>query len=265
MKFIDKYHAALSRCNNSKLCIGLDTDANLLPNKFAPDSDSVIEFNKQVIENTYSQCIAYKINFAFYEALGMRGFQAILSAKHYIPEHIISIADAKRGDIGNTSSQYAEAVLGQLDFDSITVAPYMGVDSIKPFFDYKNKSVFVLALTSNLGSNDFQRLLVEGKPMYKIVIEKFLNAFGDGGEIGFVVGATHPEELAEIRELVGMNVPLLIPGVGSQGGSAQETILANKSGVAFVNVSRGICGQTREDDYISVIKSKAEEYSKSLV
>jgi orotidine-5'-phosphate decarboxylase len=182
----------------------------------------------------------------------------------HIPDGVITIGDAKRGDIGNTAQRYADATLGLLGLDAVTVNPYMGMDTLEPFFGYEGRCVFVLALTSNPGSADFQRLDVGGVPLYRRVIDTCMERFGDTGSLGFVVGATHPEELEEIRSRIGSEIPLLIPGIGTQGGDAAATIRANNGGIAFINVSRAIAGAGKGEDFAEKARQAAQRFVEEL-
>ena len=235
------YKKAINIIKNKKslLCVGLDSDISKIPhNLFSPDINGLYDFNKTIIENTKEFAAAYKINFAFYEQYGSDGVCLIKKTLELIPSDIFTIADAKRGDIGNSSVGYSKCVFDFMNFDSITVNPYMGMDSVAPFLENKNKLVFLLALTSNPGSNDFQRLIIDNKPLYEHIIEKANNSFPTEN-VGFVVGATHPEELNEIRKKTENNF-ILIPGIGFQGGNIDAVIKANNNFPAFINVSRGI-------------------------
>ena len=235
------YKKLITAINKKKslLCVGLDSDINKIPaNIFSKDINGLFDFNKAIIENTEDFASAYKINFAFYEQYGSDGFDLINKTLKLIPNDIFTIADAKRGDIGNTSAAYSKCVFNYMNFDSITVNPYMGIDSISPFLEDTSKMIFVLALTSNLGSNDFQRLVSNHKPIYQHIIEKMINIF-DKENVGFVIGATHPNELAEIRKIITDNV-VLVPGVGTQGGDIDAILAANNNLPALINVSRSI-------------------------
>lgn len=250
---------------NSKrtyLCVGLDTDISKMPDTFEKSIKGMIEFNRFVIEATSSLASAYKINFAFYERYGIEGYSAIKKTFEFIPKDVFTIADAKRGDIGNTSQAYADSVFDYFDADSITVSPYMGSDSLSPFFEHQDKLVFVLALTSNKGSFDYQRLKTDGKELYKVVLEKTSKEYSEK-QIGYVVGATHPSELSEIRQALSNNA-LLIPGVGAQGGDIEAILKANNNAIASINVSRAILYPAGDGDFRDNIISAAEFYSKSL-
>ena len=226
------------------LCVGLDPDAEKLPKDLLEDEDNPIyEFNKEIIDATADYCVAFKPNTAFYEAYGLNGLNSLDKTIHYIktnyPDHLV-IADAKRGDIGNTSAMYARAFFKRFKADAITVAPYMGRDSIKPFLDFENKWTIVLGLTSNEGASDFQHLLVDGQPLYKHVI-KACASWGTPENMMFVVGATKAEQLGEIRQLVPDHF-LLVPGVGAQGGDLKAVCEQglNKDIGLLINSSRAI-------------------------
>jgi orotidine-5'-phosphate decarboxylase len=244
---------------NTMLCVGLDTELAKLPKGIMRNHQGIVEFNKHIISATKDLCSSYKINFAFYEQYGSHGFDIIEQTLADIPSTHVTIADAKRGDIGNTSTAYANAILIEMGFDCITVSPYMGSDSIEPFLDYDNKLVFVLALTSNPGSADFQHLMIDDIPLYQHVITRS-QTWKRKGELGYVVGATHPEQLSHIRSIV-PNAPLLIPGVGAQGGDPNVIREMNNGGVAFVNASRAIIYASSCDDFAVSARTKAEELS----
>ena len=213
--------------------------------------DPVFEFNKQIIDTTYKYAVAYKPNIAFYEALGLKGWESLQKTLDYIPKECFSIADAKRGDIGNTSSLYAIAFFEQMDFDAITVAPYMGEDSIKPFLEFRNKWVIVLAHTSNAGSADFQAMINKqtGKLLYEEVMTKAMN-WGTPENLMFVVGATQANKIADIRKLAPHHF-FLVPGVGAQGGDLKAVSKAGltKECGLLVNSSRGIIYASSEKDF----------------
>jgi orotidine-5'-phosphate decarboxylase len=234
----------------SFLCVGLDSDITKLPKHLLACEDSIFEFNKQIIDATHAFCVAYKPNTAFYESLGTKGWQSLEKTIQYLntnyPNHF-TIADAKRGDIGNTSQLYAKAFFEQMNFDSVTVAPYMGEDSVKPFLSYKNKWAIVLALTSNKGADDFQFTKSwdeNGPEQYFPLYQKTLKRCAEWGtpdNMMFVVGATRPEMLTDIRKII-PNHFLLVPGVGVQGGSLSEVVkygMNNDCGL-LVNASRSI-------------------------
>jgi orotidine-5'-phosphate decarboxylase len=249
---------------NSLLCVGLDTDINKIPLQFfTKDFDGLLNFNKTIIEQTQEFTAAYKINFAFYEQYGSDGFDLIRKTLQLIPQNIFTIADAKRGDIGNTSAAYSTMVFGYFDFDSITINPYMGVDSIEPFLEDKTKFIFVLALTSNQGSFDFQRLISADKPVYQHIIQKLINTFTKEN-LGFVIGATHPQELNDLRQIIPNNV-MLIPGVGTQGADIEQVIKANNNAPAVINVSRAIIYPTISDNnFANSVRQTALFYKNSF-
>ncbi len=238
----------------SFLCVGLDTDSKKIPEHLLETSDPIFSFNKEIIDATAEFTVAYKPNLAFYESLGSQGWESLEKTVMYIrsrhPEVFI-IADAKRGDIGNTSNLYARAFFERLDFDAVTVAPYMGEDSVKPFMTYPEKWVILLALTSNKGAYDFQFLQDEksGDKLFESVLKTSQN-WGTNENMMYVVGATKAEKLKEIRKIV-PNHFLLVPGVGAQGGSLQEVAqngMNDKCGL-LVNSSRGIIYASNEADF----------------
>ena len=225
----------------SFLCVGLDTDIERIPKHLLNEEDPIFAFNKAIIDATSQYCVAYKINTAFYEARGIEGWQSMQKTLDYIPKDIFTIADAKRGDIGNTVNQYAKAFFENMDFDSITVSPYMGEDSVKPFLKYKNKWVILLALTSNQSSQDFElQNLENGQKLYEKVLETSKN-WASSENLMYVVGATQAQHLKEIRKIVPKHF-LLIPGVGAQGGSLEEVVKYGMSENCdlLINSSRGI-------------------------
>jgi orotidine-5'-phosphate decarboxylase len=253
MKFTDKLLNA-SRRNKSWLCIGLDPDPELMP------AVDVLQFNKAIIEATSDLVCAYKPNLAFYEALGTEGLAILEKTVKYIPGDILVIGDAKRGDIGNTARAYAKALFSVLGFDAATVNPYLGFDSLEPFIDYKDKGVFILCRTSNKGAADFQNLCINGLPLYEAVAQK-AQEWNIHGNIGLVVGATYPEELKRVRSIC-PEMPLLIPGIGAQGG---DLALAVGYGVdargekAIINLSRQILYASREKDFAQAARNVAEQ------
>lgn len=224
--------------NNSLVCVGLDIVADRMPTHIERSIEGMLQFNRGIIEATSDLVSSYKINFAFYEQYGTRGFELLQKTIESIPKDIHIIADAKRGDIGNTSKAYASAVFEEFKCDSITVSPYMGEDSVTPFLSYKDKMVFILCLTSNSGSKDFEKQKIGSDYLYEVVLEKSMK-WGSTQNLGFVVGATHTNELKSIREKSPYSY-FLIPGVGAQGGSADDVISANGEGPAIINSSRGI-------------------------
>jgi orotidine-5'-phosphate decarboxylase len=245
---------------NSYLCVGLDTDITKIPAHLKNSNDPVFEFNKQIIDATHEFCVAYKPNVAFYEALGAKGWESLAKTLEYIPTECFTIADAKRGDIGNTSSLYAKAFFEQMNFDSITVAPYMGEDSVKPFLEFKNKWVILLAHTSNSGSSDFQ--LIEsksGKKLYEEVITKS-QQWGTPEQLMYVVGATRADKITEIRKLAPEHF-FLVPGIGAQGGDLAETSkhgLNNQCGL-LVNSTRAIIYASSDKDFAKTAGVEAKK------
>jgi orotidine-5'-phosphate decarboxylase len=242
----------------SFLCVGLDTDIRKIPKHLLDTQDPIFEFNKAIIDATLPYAVAYKPNIAFYEAHGSKGWESLKKTIDYIPSDVFTIADAKRGDIGNTSGMYARAFFEEMNFDSITVAPYMGEDSITPFLQFPDKWVILLAATSNPGFADFQSQLLEnGSPLYEQVIRTSAN-WGTTDNMMYVVGATRPETLAEIRRII-PNHFLLIPGVGAQGG---DLVAVCKAGLndqcgLLINSSRGIIYASDKEDFASVAASEA--------
>ena len=229
------------KLKKSFLCIGLDTDIQKIPEHLLKFDDPIFEFNKQIIDSTKDLCVAYKLNTAFYESNGINGWKSLMKTIEYIPKNIFSIADAKRGDIGNTSKMYAKTFFETMDFDSITVNPYMGSDSVEPFLDFNNKWVILLALTSNKGSEDFQNFSNQSNvKLYQQVLEKSMN-WSDDSRIMYVVGATKSDSLKEIRKIIPDHF-LLIPGVGAQGGSLDDVVKfgMNKDCGLLINSSRSI-------------------------
>ena len=250
---------ALISKKKSFLCIGLDTDLEKIPQHLLKEDDPVFEFNKAIIDATADLTVAYKPNIAFYEAYGSKGWQSLEKTISYLKEKdVFTIADAKRGDIGNTSGRYAKAFLNTLDFDAITVAPYMGQDSVGPFLDIPGKWVVLLALTSNKGSDDFQMIKTEnGKMVYEHVLQKS-SEWGTPDKLMYVVGATKAEMLSSIREIIPDHF-LLVPGVGAQGGSLEEVAKhgLNKDCGLLVNSSRGIIYAGKDEDFAEKARAEA--------
>lgn len=248
----------------SFLCVGLDTDIQKIPESLLKEADPIFAFNKSIIDATAQYCVAYKPNIAFYESMGPKGWESLQKTLEYIPKDIFTIADAKRGDIGNTSALYARAFFDPsssgLSFDAVTVAPYMGEDSVRPFLSYPNKWVILLALTSNVGSNDFQRLALkdENALIYEKVLSKSIT-WGSEDELMFVVGATQAEQLESIRKLI-PNHFLLVPGVGAQGGdlAAVAQYGMNKQCGLLVNAARSIIYASSGEDFADAAAKEAE-------
>jgi orotidine-5'-phosphate decarboxylase len=242
------------RERNTHLCIGLDSDIKKIPPFFQSFSNPVSEFNKKIIESTHDLVCAYKLNIAFYEKMGETGWTALRETLKSIPENVITIADAKRGDIENTTELYAQAYFDELGFDSITVQPYMGADSVWPFIKRKNKFVFLLALTSNFSAKEIQYLKVGKKYLYEVIIEKALT--WNAHKIGFVVGANHPMELKNIASKY-PETPLLIPGIGAQKNSLNKTVSSISHNLYIINQSRSII-------YSAPKANDADEFTKSI-
>ncbi|MCF2506777.1 orotidine-5'-phosphate decarboxylase [Dyadobacter sp. CY107] len=258
------YEALFEQISQKKsyLCIGLDTDIRKIPAHLNKAADPVFEFNKQIIDATADFCVSYKPNIAFYEASGVRGWESLQKTIEYIPKSHFTIADAKRGDIGNTSGLYARTFFDPsasgLDFDAVTVAPYMGSDSVTPFLEFENKWVILLALTSNPGSGDFQRLEVDGKPLYEHVL-KTSQIWAGPDRMMYVVGATQAAEFEKIRTIIPDHF-LLVPGVGAQGGNLEELSRfgMNKHCGLLVNASRSIIYAGNGDDFAQKAKQEAQ-------
>lgn len=248
------------RLKKSFLCIGLDVDLTKIPTHLLETEDPIFEFNKAIIDATHDLCVSYKPNTAFYEAYGLKGWQSLEKTINYINEKypdIFTIADAKRGDIGNTSTMYAKAFLEDLNFDSVTVAPYMGKDSVEPFLAFENKHTIMLALTSNEGAFDFQTLETNGKELYKTVLETSKN-WKNCQNLMYVVGATKADYFTEIRKIV-PNSFLLVPGVGAQGGSLAEVCKygMNENIGLLINSSRGIIYASKGTDFSEKAREEA--------
>jgi orotidine-5'-phosphate decarboxylase len=245
---------------NSLLCIGLDPDLEKIPEHLKSASDPVLEFNRQIIEATNDLVCAYKPNLAFYEAMGGYGLTALRDTLKLVPKSVLTIGDGKRGDIGNTAERYAKSLFTDFGFDSVTVNPYMGFDSVDPFLANPEKGVFILTLTSNAGSKDFQRLKVGAKPLYEKVA-RTVNKWNINQNIGLVVGATHPKELQCIRKIV-PDMPILIPGIGKQGGDLKSAIRygCDQHGqLAVINASRSILYASSGKDFAEAARAEAKK------
>lgn len=263
------------RQKQSFLCIGLDTDSTKIPQHLLTEEDPIFEFNKQIIDATHDLCVSYKPNMAFYETEGVKGWISLEKTINYINKNypnIFTIADAKRGDIGNTSKMYAKAFLEKMNFDSITVAPYMGEDSVTPFLEYKNKWVILLALTSNKGAFDFQTSPLAplqkergiGSVLYQQVLETS-KKWGNPDNMMYVVGATKAEMLSDIRKIIPDSF-LLVPGVGAQGGSLEEVAKygMNKECGLLVNSSRGIIYASNGKDFAAKAREEAKKLQEEM-
>lgn len=251
----------------SFLCIGLDVDLEKIPTHLLAKEDPIFEFNKAIIDATHHLAVAYKPNIAFYEAYGIKGWQALEKTINYLNEKhpdIFTIADAKRGDIGNTSTRYAKAFFSDLNFDSITVAPYMGEDSVVPFLEFENKHTILLALTSNRGAFDFQTKKVDGEEVYKKVLQTS-QTWKNHHNLMYVVGATKAEYFAAIRKIIPDSF-ILVPGVGAQGGSVAEVCkygLNDQVGL-LINSARGIIYASTEENFAKAAAEKAKELQQEM-
>ncbi len=248
----------------SVLCVGLDTDLNKIPQHLLGEEDPAFAFNKAIIDATKDYTVAYKINTAFYEAQGKKGWDTMEKTLQYIPEGIFTIADAKRGDIGNTSEQYARTFFETYPYDSVTVAPYMGADSVRPFLGFEGKWAIVLGLTSNAGSADFQQLVCGDEKLYRKVL-KTVASWGTPDNTMFVIGATRREQLQEVRELLPDHF-FLVPGVGAQGGDVDTVCrnAMNNDGGLLINVSRGIIYAGNGTDFAERAAEEAHKYQQEM-
>ena len=253
------------RKKKSFLCVGLDTDIKRIPKHLLEKEDPIFEFNKAIIESTKDLCVAYKPNIAFYESLGSQGWDSLKKTLEYIPNDIFTIADAKRGDIGNTSKMYARTFFETYHFDSVTVAPYMGSDSVTPFLEFKQKWVILLALTSNKGGLDFQNIKSsDGIKLYEQVLKTSFQ-WGNIENLMYVVGATRAESLKEIREIIPDHF-LLVPGVGAQGGDLDAVVKygANKDIGLLINSSRGIIYASDGKDFAAAARESANKLQQQM-
>ena len=255
------------KIKQSFLCIGLDVDLNKIPPQLLQEEDPIFAFNKAIIDATHHLCVAYKPNTAFYEAYGLKGWKSLERTILYLNQNhpeIFTIADAKRGDIGNTSSMYAKAFFEDLGFDSVTVAPYMGKDSVEPFLAFKEKHTILLALTSNEGAFDFQTKTIDGKQLYTHVLETS-KSWKNFENLMYVVGATKAEYLGDIRKIIPDSF-LLVPGVGAQGGNIQDVCKygMNDSVGLLINSSRGIIYASNDEDFAANAAKKAQELQSEM-
>jgi orotidine-5'-phosphate decarboxylase len=248
------------KTKQSYLCVGLDSDIDKIPSHLLSGEDPQFAFNKLIIDATLEHCVAYKINTAFYESLGVKGWQSLEKTISYIPKTHFTIADAKRGDIGNTSAQYAKAFFDTLHFDAVTVAPYMGADSVKPFLRYKNKWTILLGLTSNEGAEDFEMLRTGDSYLFEEVLKKS-SQWGDPGNMMYVIGATKQEMVKAIRNKYPDHF-FLVPGVGAQGGSLEEISKSglNKDGGLLVNASRAIIFAATHENFFEAAALVSKQY-----
>jgi orotidine-5'-phosphate decarboxylase len=252
------------RQKQSYLCVGLDSEINKLPSHLLQASDPQFEFNKQIIDATLDHCVAYKINTAFYECLGSKGWETIEKTINYIPSTHFTIADAKRGDIGNTSTQYARAFFEHMNFDAVTVAPYMGEDSVKPFLQYPGKWAIVLGLTSNPGSADFEMLSTPNGLLYEQVLKKTAS-WGNPSNLMYVIGATRSDMISAIRSSFPEHF-FLVPGVGAQGGSLEEISMKgmNADCGLLVNASRAVIFASSGMQFAEDAANAARSYQASM-
>lgn len=248
----------------SVLCVGLDTDLKKVPAHLFAEEDPVFAFNKAIIDATKDYTVAYKINTAFYEAQGLKGWQSLEKTLQYIPKNIFTIADAKRGDIGNTAEQYAHTFFKTYPFDSVTVAPYMGKDSVQPFMQFDGHWAIVLGLTSNAGSADFQLQPSGDELLYEKVL-KTVASWGTPDNLMFVIGATRKEQLQHVRQMLPKHF-FLIPGVGAQGGDVPTVCenALNKDGGILINVSRAVIFASNGEDFAAKAGEAAKEYQQQM-
>ncbi|MBP1657886.1 MAG: orotidine 5'-phosphate decarboxylase [Bacteroidetes bacterium] len=257
MNFTERLRAS-QNAQNSLVCVGLDPDPRKIPQFLHQNENPVAEFNRRIVESTHDLVCAYKMNLAFYEALGEKGWQALRATLALIPKSVITIADGKRGDIGNSSEMYARSILEDFNFDASTVHPYMGFDSLQPFARNAERGVFVLALTSNPGAKDFQYLKVQGKPLYEHVIRR-VKKWNTAGNFGLVVGATRPAQLKTIRALA-LTLPILIPGIGAQGGDLRKAVRygCDASGfLALLTAARSVLYASSGEDFADAARAAA--------
>ena len=264
MSFKEKQHQATSR-NNSLVCVGLDTDHTKLPDAVCERRDPVLYFNQKIIDATADLVCCYKPNFAFYGALGASGFATLQRTIEHVPDHVPVLIDAKVGDIGNTAEQYAQKFFCALDADALTVTPYMGHDAVAPFTAYRDRTTFLVCLTSNPGADDFEKQQMGDHPLYEHVIAK-AHEWNAANNIGLVIGGTQPESFARVRELA-PRLPLLIPGIGAQGGDVATAVKNGQDengGGILVNSSRGIIFASQGDDYAEAARAAALELRDSI-
>ena len=268
--FITKLHKLWDQ--KKFVCVGLDSDYSKIPQFLKEEksiSDAIFEFNRAIIDKTADLVCAYKIQIAYFEKEGIEGLKALELTVKYLKENypeIPIILDAKRGDIASTNAAYAKAYFDNLGVDALTLHPYLGKESLQPFLEYKNKGVIILVKTSNKGAGEIQDLEINGEPLYKLIARKVKNEWNENGNCLLVVGATYPEELKEIREIAG-EIPILIPGVGEQGGDLEKVVLGgidkNKKGV-IINSSRGVIFASESEDFAEVAREKVKELNKKI-
>ena len=250
-----------SRRNQSLLCVGLDSDIRKIPQSLVKEfgDEALFEFNKRIIDATADLVCAYKPNIAFYEMLGPKGLELLKKTREYIPADIPVIIDAKRGDISNTAEAYAKALFEFYNADAVTVNPYLGQDSIKPFLQYREKGTFVLCRTSNPGARDLQDLDCSGQPLYQVIARKAIE-WNSNHNIGLVAGATFPEELGVIRKIIGDEMPLVIPGIGPQQADLKKAVQngVNSQGeLAIINAARSVIFASSKEDFAEAVRKKA--------
>lgn len=257
MGFVDKLRA-ISRRNNSLVCVGLDVDLEKVPRFLLEGGDPVFTFNRAIVDATWDLVCAYKPNLAFYQALGEEGIRVLKRTIEYIPEEVPVILDAKWGDIGSVARMYARVAFEYYGADAVTLNPYLGEDSILPFLEYGNRGVFLLCLTSNPGATDFQYYPTDGIPLYRLVAEKAV-AWSKRGNCGLVMGATRPEELREVRQMA-PNLPFLIPGAGAQGGDVKHAVrygTDTQGELAIISSSREIIYASLGKDFVQAAREAA--------
>lgn len=257
MNFVQRLRK-IQRKHKSLLCIGLDTDLTKIPEFLFEYGDPIFEFNRRIIDATKDLVCAYKINLAFYECTGEHGWYTVHQTLARIPEEIVTIGDAKRGDIGNSAEMYARLIVDDYEFAACTVSPYMGEDSVQPFIKNRTQGAFILALTSNPGAKDFQYLKVSGRPLYEHVVAR-ARKWNTKKNVGLVVGATRPKELQRIRRMV-PDMPILIPGVGAQGGDLKSAVqygCDKKGELAIINASRSIIYASGGDNFAAAAREAA--------
>ncbi len=259
MAFREKLHQIVQK-NSSLLCVGLDIDKEKMPPLlFESNNDPYFEFNKAIIDATKDMVCAYKLNMAFYEVFGAKGFDLLKKTVCYIPDNIVVIIDGKRNDIGNTARKYAQSLFETLNADAVTINPYLGKDGIAPFLEYKDKCSFILCRTSNPSAGDFQNLVSGKTPLYQQVAKK-IKEWNVHNNCGAVVGATYPEELKTVRKILGDDIPLLLPGIGKQGGDVEQTVkygTNDKGEMAIINSSRGIIFAGKDENFAGAAKKQA--------
>lgn len=263
MKFVEKLRNSMKK-SGSIVSVGLDTDIDKIPEFLLKEKNPVLTFNKMIIDKTFDIAAAYKLNLGFYECLGPEGFENAARTVEYIPSEVIKIGDAKRGDIGNSSKMYAKAIFDYFKFDAVTVSPYMGKDSIEPFSCYEDKGVFVLCITSNPGSEDFQKSTdYQGNPLYLRVLDRVVQ-WNTNNNLGLVAGATNPEELYEIKKRVG-GMPVLVPGIGKQGGDLEAVLKkASNEELLLINSSRGIIFASNDKNFDRDARDKLVEMNTQI-